>query len=358
MNRLRLSIKLVIGLTILVAISSIMVVFTYINIQKIQTGLAAFSISDPQVYKALMQTTNDIQTGMVILGIIADISGILIGFFLIPAIIKPINRIVGSLNDTVQQVVAASQQLSASAQQLSDGSAQQASSIEEATACLHESASMLQQNASNTTQAVQLSELTNESALKGNREMTEMMNSMEEIKKSSNEISKIIKVIDDISFQTNILALNAAIEAARAGETGLGFAVVAEEVRNLAGRSTQAAQNTNAIIDSNIVTSIQGYQVAERVRDVLNEIMVQAKKVKELLEEISAASREQAFSVEQVNEAMVQVESIVQQNSANAEENAASAEELSAQAENMKQIVYQLTQLIHGASKSSKKRHA
>jgi len=275
--------------------------------------------------------------------------GMAVTYYITRSITKPVNHIANQLNQGAGQVAAASNQLSASAGQLSQGSTEQAASIEETSSTLQEAASMLEQTSVNTLQAVELSRQATESAGKGNIEMRQMMNSLEDMKKSSAEIAKIIKVIDDIAFQTNILALNAAIEAARAGDAGLGFSVVAEEVRNLAGRSAQAAKDTATIIESNIELSNTGVIVAEGVRKALTEITENAKKVNELMNEISAASEEQAQGVEQVTKAMTQMESVTGQNAANAEESASAAEELFAQAESMREIVAELTSLANGA---------
>ena len=283
-----------------------------------------------------------------ILTIMVILIGIGISWYYKNSIIKPVGDVTKSLFQISQQITGASNQLSASAGELSLGSAEQASAIEETSSTLQETGVMLQQNTSNTAHAAQLSEQAEESANRGDLEMQEMMNSMQEIKKSSDRIAKIIKVIDDIAFQTNILALNAAIEAARAGEAGMGFGVVAEEVRNLAQRSAQAARDTASIIETNIELSGKGVAMAERVRGVLTDITTQAKKVNELMAEISAASREQALGVEQVNKAMNQIEAVTQQSVANAEESAAAAEQLNAQADSMKRIVNELAELMNG----------
>ena len=302
-------------------------------------------------------TTKTFATAFQVLIVLAVV-GILLGFagtsFITQSIARPMNSMATRIGESAGQVAAASHQLSASASQLSQGSAEQAAAIEETSSTLQESASMMAQNSTNTKQAADLSEKAKESANKGSAEMKQMMESIQEIKKSSDQIAKIIKVIDDIAFQTNILALNAAIEAARAGEAGMGFAVVAEEVRNLAGRSAQAAKDTTAIIEANIQLSGNGVAVAGKVQDSLNEITLQSKKVSELMGEIAAASQEQVQGIEQVNISMSQVESVTQQNAANAEESASAAEALNAQAESMKQIVRELSELVNGSTAAMK----
>ncbi len=309
------------------------------------------SISDKNSEEAIAsarQTYVDCFKMLIGLVIIALLLGMVMAFYITRSITKPMNSVASRIGESAGQVAAASGQLSASAQQLSQGSTEQAAAIEETSSTLQEAASRLQQSSVNSQRASELSEQATESASKGNAEMREMMDSIQEIKNSSVQIGKIIKVIDDIAFQTNILALNAAIEAARAGEAGMGFAVVAEEVRNLAQRSAQAAKDTTAIIENNIVLSGRGVAVAERVHEALNTITSQAKKVNELMNEIAAASQEQFQGVEQVTKAMIQVETVTQQNAANAEESASASEELNSQAESMRKIVRELSELVNG----------
>lgn len=281
---------------------------------------------------------------------IGTVLALLLGIFLSRSISKPITSAINNLSEASQQVASASQQLSASSQQLAEGNSEQAASIQETSSTLEEASSMVQQNAENTRQAAALAGQARLYSEKGNEEMTQMVSSMSEIKKSSDQISKIIKVIDDIAFQTNILALNAAVEAARAGEAGMGFAVVAEEVRNLAQRSAQAAKDTADMIESNIELSDKGVSIAGKVAESLAEITIQAKKVNELLDEIAASSHEQAQGITQINKAISQMEQVTQMNAATSEESAAASEQLAAQAETMMDITQSIAVLVNGAS--------
>ena len=284
--------------------------------------------------------------------LLAIMIGIMITYLITRSITKPINQIVAVLAEGADQGAATSNQLAAASRQLSEGSAEQACSIEETSSTLQESTSMLHQNNSNTKQAAQLSGDTKKAAEKGNQEMQDMMAAIHEIHKSSDQIAKIIKVIDDIAFQTNILALNAAIEAARAGEAGMGFAVVAEEVRNLAQRSSQAAKDTTTIIETNIELSTNGVSVAERVKDTLNEITVQAKKVSQLMEEITAASQEQSKGFEQISTTIEQMSSVIEENVTNAQESASASEKLTDQAQSLREITQKLSELVNGKNDS------
>jgi methyl-accepting chemotaxis protein len=200
-------------------------------------------------------------------------------------------------------------------------------------------AAQVKQNAANATQADKLSLTAKDDAVKGDEQMKEMLQAMHDINESSTNISRIIKVIDDIAFQTNILALNAAVEAARAGQYGKGFAVVAEEVRNLAQRSASAANETTTMIEGSIKKVDAGTKIASNTAQALIEIVESITKAAELVGQIAAASNEQATAISQVNQAVEQVSQVIQTNSATAEESASASEELSSQAEMLKQMV-------------------
>ncbi len=300
--------------------------------------------------EVMIGLANQTRMILIIFSIIAIALGLCIALLIARSITRSLKKVMKGLEESSTQVAQASNELSGASQQLAEGSSEQASSLEETAATLNESSSMLQRTSENTTQASRISETATESSEKGRIEMEDMMTSMQKLNDSSQEISKIIKVIDDIAFQTNILSLNAAVEAARAGEAGAGFAVVAEEVRNLAQRSAKAANDTKVIIEKNIVLSKDGMLVAEKVKTSLSEIGRNSQALNSLIEEINTAAKEQVHGINQINQALNQMEQVTQQNAANAEETASSSEELNAQAEILESLVNELSHMIGGTA--------
>ena len=258
-------------------------------------------------------------------------------------IASKLRGMVKSIKETTNRLALNAGSVSDSSMSLSQGATEQASAIEELTASIEEIANQTGANTQNANTANELAKYVKLGAEKGNEHMSDLQKAMEDINTSSNNIKKIIKVIDDIAFQTNILALNAAVEAARAGQHGKGFAVVAEEVRTLAGKSAQAAQETTDLIEGSIRNVEIGANLTNGTAAAFKKMSGDVGKVANLLEEIATAASEQASAIDQVNQGIAQVSQVVQNNAAISEESAAASIELTSQAQKLKEYIAMFT---------------
>jgi methyl-accepting chemotaxis protein len=274
---------------------------------------------------------------------------ILVVYFLSgEVILKTLYSVVDHLNEHAQQTASAALQVSSSAETTSQGATEQASSLEETSSALNQIVSMTRQNADNAAIASLMATQAKLHAEKGDISMKEMQTSMKAIAESAGKIVVIIKTIEEIAFQTNILALNASVEAARAGEHGRGFAVVADEVRNLAQRASLAAKDTQALIENSQTLTFIGAGVTKKASEALGLIMEKTKKVADMVNEIAMASKDQSEGINQITNAISQMDQVTQQNAASAERSSTASEQLASQAENLKEMVLRLQQIVSG----------
>ncbi|MCL4784145.1 MAG: MCP four helix bundle domain-containing protein [Bryobacterales bacterium] len=299
--------------------------------------------------KTMEATVSQTQWWSWTLLVVSILTGGLLAVLVTRGVNNALLRAVTELAEGAEQVASAASQVSSSSQSLAQGSSEQAASLEETSASSEEINSMARKNSENSRAAADLMTQSQKKYEQANQSLDESVVAMGEINTQSDKIARIIKVIDEIAFQTNILALNAAVEAARAGEAGMGFAVVADEVRNLAQRSAQAAKDTAALIEESIAKSDDGKVKVDQVATAIRAITEEAGKVKTLVDEVNLGSQEQARGIEQIGKAISQMEQVTQKTAANAEESASAAEELNAQSMTLKNIVERLTAMVGGA---------
>jgi len=296
----------------------------------------------------LTRASNEMGRLNLMLGVVVLVAAVALIWFIAHSITTPILKATDQLKTGASTTSEVANQVAVFSQGIAQGSTEQAASLEETSASLEELASVTTRNVDNANRANALTSDARKAADSSLLDIAKMATAMQDIKASGDEIGKIIKTIDEIAFQTNILALNAAVEAARAGEAGAGFAVVAEEVRNLAQRAAIAAKESEGKITDSITKTNQGTNLSTLVASSLTEIVKKVREVDVLVSEVTTASREQGQGVRQIADAVHQMDQIVQKNAANAEESAGASEELSSQSGELKQIVNGLHSLVTG----------
>ncbi|MGB0372872.1 MAG: methyl-accepting chemotaxis protein [Opitutales bacterium] len=312
------------------------------GLHRLEEEGAKYILSD----EAMLAAVSSSKRSILILSVIAGLVGLLFSVILSRSIVKSLKTVVGALKSSSESTLRESGSLAESSKRMAEGASEQAASLEETGASLEEMASMTQHNADHAITAKELATSSKSAAEEGSQSMSKMKNAMHSIQDSSEEVRKIIETIDEIAFQTNILALNAAVEAARAGEAGQGFAVVAEEVRNLAHRSALAAQDTASKIEEAVSKNKQGVLLSEQVDDGLGNILDLAERLDETMGKISEASLEQRSGIEQINSAVAQMDQVTQAAAATSEETASSSDHLTRQARELQTIVEDLGQMV------------
>ncbi len=306
------------------------------------------SATQAQTSAAITSTANNLLWLLMCICGVSTFIGILVSSMVVRGINAMLRSAVTDLSDAAGQIAHAAGEVEASSQSTANGSSQQAATIEETSAASSQVNSMAQRNTENSRTTAEIVTTTQVRFEQTRHSLDQMVEAMEGIDVASQKISKIIKVIDEIAFQTNILALNAAVEAARAGDAGKGFAVVADEVRNLAQRCAQAAKDTASLIENSIATSSEGKSRLNTVAEDIRSVASESAKIKVLVDEINLGSVEQARGIDQISRSIFQIEQVTQSTAASAGESAGAAQHLSHQAGTMRGVVARLTIMIEG----------
>jgi methyl-accepting chemotaxis protein len=301
-------------------------------------GLIDMEERSNQKQAALAQAIGlEFQHLMLMLALIASVIGVALAIYIVKGINAAITQTAVELLVGTEQITSASSQVASLSQSLAQGASQQAASLQETSASSEEINSMAHKNTQSALAMAQLVADSRAEFINTDRQLSEMMVAMDDINNSSGKVAKIVKIIDEIAFQTNILALNAAVEAARAGEAGMGFAVVAEEVRNLSQRSAQAAKDTAILIEESVAKSVAGKTKLGGVVTSIKRVSGEFTSISGLVDEVSQGSKEQSIGIEQIGKSLSQMEKVTQMTAASAEETAATSQELNAQIASMEQ---------------------
>lgn len=332
-------------------------------VQEQQTAVASCQKSAEQVVDSIGQVSQEIRSRATAAGHRAQLAvlfftllvlavGTVLAVALTRSIVGPIRNVADQLRSGAEEITSASGQVAETSSQLAAGASEQAASLEESSASLEELAATAQGGLDHARTADHIAQEAETAASEGGAAMARMVETMDRIKKASNETAKILKTIDEIAFQTNLLALNAAVEAARAGEAGRGFAVVADEVRSLAQHSAEAAATTAELIEQSQAYADEGVANSRQVAELLTKIEQGARQTVEVLAESLAATQQQTTGIEQIRQAVTQMDEVTQANAAGAEESAAASEQLSAQAQELRQLVNVLAGIVDGAAEA------
>jgi len=322
--------------------------------EELEPFLESYRSNYTSTMDMLLTRSNQFSVGMIGMAIFLSIFTVSIGWWIVSHVTKPVENVIEKLSLDSDKISSASTALSGISQNLAESSSTQAATLQETSASLVQLNSTTASNAELAGRANQLMQEANDIIQQSMDTMQRMGGAMEKINERGKQTQKIVMTIDEIAFQTNLLALNAAVEAARAGEAGAGFAVVADEVRNLAGRAAEAARNTSSLIESSVQEITEGTEMVRSSNEAYSTITERSAQVTEIVSSIAQANVEQRDNLTQITTAVSNMDSVVQQNAANAEESASTAAEMNSQSSEINQYVFELLTLIEGERQARK----